>query len=335
MDQEQNADDFKSFYQKYLRLVQFLIRRRLIDENDVEEAAYEVMLRAWRTGTHLVPEQHAKARLMRIINSVLVDMWRGRRRKHHALFTDLDVEPETVADDREGESVVHWLTSYLDRLPPGQFGEVIQCGWEVSRDRNGFNYQEMGRRLNRTPNGVRAAVWKLKRILLEEFGWGAYLNALKSFGASRDLLASIEEYLLLRMEQISCSKDPQLALAHFWMAKSIAYGLDFLDEGPDEFRSHKDRIIARLSPDDPLVLYLTAIMVFHIGLLFKETTLAVLGLLSEFAQICRESHRSILEDYSLASDSLGYDLRKLFDRKTGIVSLHINELDDLLQFRLR
>ncbi|MCI0458575.1 MAG: sigma-70 family RNA polymerase sigma factor [Gemmataceae bacterium] len=181
--------EFVPFYRQYENLVRSRIRRRLRNDEDVDVATNEVMLRAWRTGTDGLEAAHAKARLMRIINSVVVDMWRGRKRKEVPVFSDLDIQPDVV--DRDNGKVMHWLTAYLDQLPPGQVGEVIQCGWEVSPDCDGYDYQEMGKRLGRSPNGVRSAVWKIKSKLLDEFGLGSFHQTLKECDVPSQLVDSI------------------------------------------------------------------------------------------------------------------------------------------------
>jgi RNA polymerase sigma-70 factor, ECF subfamily len=156
---EGDLDAYAELIRRYERRVRSVLARLLDDERDVEEAAQDVFVQAWRN----LSGYRGDAALFTWLYRIAVNEALMRRRRKHVPVVELD---EALADASQPEVADDWVLARVRALP-----DELRVPL-VLRDLQGLSNQEVAQVLGLSLAATKSRVHRARmriRAELEEF----------------------------------------------------------------------------------------------------------------------------------------------------------------------
>jgi RNA polymerase sigma-70 factor (ECF subfamily) len=148
---------FACLYRHHLARVQRTCRRYLVDRHDIEEAVQETFLRAFRALPRFQGDHLLGAWLVKIATNVCWDLGRKRGRALTLVSLTDDVE---IIDEPPASSIVEEGTLVADIF--GRMNPTHVLALQLA-EVHGMSHAEIGARLGKTPNQVKALLFRARR----------------------------------------------------------------------------------------------------------------------------------------------------------------------------
>ncbi len=202
--------DWQAFDRSYRRLVFSIARRATRNDFDAEDITQEVMLKAFRYIETLRKHENPKAWFVRVTKTAVVDFYRKPANRPGWVALKEGSEPTiTAAPVDDWIDPLHWLAPYLEGLPDSA-GALIETGIRLGC----WDERVLAEKLGRKPKAVRTAIYKIRGLLLDAFGWGEWVRLLRLYTQ----LPLPQETLdaAIQLEVLS-QRDPSIR-SRFWNA---------------------------------------------------------------------------------------------------------------------